>query len=273
MPKAFGFFLIVFIFLLVTKSSYADSDIKINEISPHPSSGNKEWVEFYNPESVDLSSYVLDDDTNFGDDTGSTAKKSLSAYDNSTYPYPTFEFGSFLNNGGDYVVLFSQDGAIIDQYQYSEDPGSDVSIGRSPDGFGDFTILSSQTKGFQNSNPQPSPSPSPSSTSQSSSSTSSKSKSPSPSPKNSPSPSSSKKTSSVLGSSKSAEITKSPATEINLSVSPSPAAEETVQQSSKKLKIAGSVAGSGAIIMGISVGLYLWYKRKLSKGNEDKGPI
>ena len=270
MPKAFGFFLIVFIFLLVTKSSYADSDIKINEISPHPSSGNKEWAEFYNPENVDLSSYVLDDDTNFGDDTGSTAKKSLSAYDNSTYPYPTFEFGSFLNNGGDYVVLFSQDGAIIDQYQYSEDPGSDVSIGRSPDGFGDFTILSSQTKGFQNSNPQPSPSPSPSSTSQSSSSTSSKSKSLSPSPTNSPSPPSSKKTSSVLGSSKSAEITKSPATEINLSVSPSPAAEETVQQSSKKLKIAGSVAGSGAIIMGISVGLYLWYRKRLITRDENE---
>ena len=116
------------------------------------------------------------------------------------------------------------------------------------------------------------PTPSPS-ISQSVSSTSTKAKSPSPSPKSSPQPASSKKTSSFLGSSKSAEVVQSPASEVNLSVSPAPSAAVEVQQSSNKLKIAGTVAGSGAMVMGLSVGLYLWYKRKLSKNNTDKESI
>ena len=118
--------------------------------------------------------------------------------------------------------------------------------------------------------PSPTPSPSPSNLPAKSSSTS---KSPSPSTKNSPSPASSKKTTSVLGTSQSAEIAKSPVSEINLSASPTPSAEETVQESINKLKIAGTVAGSGAIVMGLSAGLYLWYKRKLARGNGDKESI
>ena len=162
MPKVvvfLGFFLFVF----TVKSAYADSELKINEFSAHPSSGNKEWVEFYNPDNINLSNYFIDDDVDFNSDSGSSAKKSLSAFDNSTSPYATLEFGSFFNNSGDYVVLFAPDGIIVDQYQYTDDPQADISIGRSPDGSGDFTILSSQTRGFQNSNPQPSPSSSPSS--------------------------------------------------------------------------------------------------------------
>ena len=111
----------------------------------------------------------------------------------------------------------------------------------------------------------------PTSSSQSSTSTSSKSKSPSPSPKSSPTSTSSKKTTSVLGSSQSAEITASSASGISLSVSPTPSAEPKADKSSKKIKIAGAVAGSGAIVMGLSAGLYLWYKRKLTSGNKDKG--
>ena len=268
MPKVLGFFL----FVLSAKSAYADLELKINEFSAHPSSGTKEWIEFYNPNNVDLSSYFFDDDIDFNSDIGSSAKKSLSSLDNSTSPYPTFEFGSFLNNDGDYVVLFAPDGTIIDQYQYTKDPEADVSIGRSPDGLDAFTILSSATKGSQNSNPQPSPSASPPfSTSQSTFSTSGKSKSPSPSPKNSPSPISSKKTSSVLGSSNSATIAASPIVESSSGVSPTPIAEVKDKQSSNKIKIAGAVAGSGAIIMGVSVGLYLWYKRRITKNNSDKG--
>ena len=53
--------------------------------------------------------------------------------------------------------------------------------------------------------------------------------------------------------------------------SPTPIAEVKDKQSSNKIKIAGAVAGSGAIIMGVSVGLYLWYKRRITKNNSDKG--
>ena len=132
---------------------------------------------------------------------------------------------------------------------------------------------SDNTLSVQLTSSAPNPTPtSPSTTSQSSSPTSGKSKSSSPTPKNSPSPASSKKTTSVLGSSKSAEVLRSPVLEVNLSASPTPSAEPKAE-SSNKLKIAGTVAGSGAIVMGLSAGLYLWYKRKLTSGNKDKGSI
>ena len=120
--------------------------------------------------------------------------------------------------------------------------------------------------------PEPSPT-SQNTTSQSSSSTSSKSKSPSPTPKISPSPTSktqSSKTTSVLGSSQSQESTKSPVTEISLRASPTPSAEPKAEESSNKIKIAGAVAGSGAIVMGVSVGLYLWYRKRLVTRSENK---
>ncbi|MDO8503384.1 MAG: hypothetical protein Q7S60_01710 [bacterium] len=47
---------------------------QINEFLAHPTTGD-EWVEFYNPDNVDLSDYWLDDDLNFASDSGSSAKK------------------------------------------------------------------------------------------------------------------------------------------------------------------------------------------------------
>lgn len=148
--------LISFIFILVfflPFKTFASRSPTINEFLAHPSSGNKEWVEFYNPESIDFSDYFLDDDLDFNDDTGNSSKKSLTMINNSNPLYPYFELNSFFNNSGDYVVLFSPDGKIIDQYQYTEDPGADISIGRFPDGNGEFALLSLETKGNPNSSP------------------------------------------------------------------------------------------------------------------------
>lgn len=161
--KTFYLVIILFVALFSPKELvFSSSNLSINEFLAHPSSGNKEWVEFYNPEKTDLSIYWIDDDENFNEDSGSSSKKSLANAEslNSTYPY--IELSSFLNNSGDYVVLFSQDGSIIDKYQYTSDPGVDVVIGRNPDGTGDMIYLVSSTKGLPNSHPvSPTPTPAP----------------------------------------------------------------------------------------------------------------
>lgn len=148
MFKKLPFFILLF--LLLTKNTALATDLKINEIFVHPSEGN-EWVEFYNPESIDLTTYYIDDDLDFNSDLGSGSKKSLASINALNLLFPFFECSSFLNNDEDYVVLFSFDGQIIDQYQYIKDPGKDVSIGRFPDGLGEMAVLVSSTKGLENS--------------------------------------------------------------------------------------------------------------------------
>lgn len=147
-------------FFLFPKQAFAQN-LKINEFLAHSSSGGMEWVEFYNPDQIDLSSFWMDDDADFNSDLGSSKKKSLSSLikDNPVFPY--IEMSSFLNNSGDNVVLFSETGEILDQFIYQEDPGTDVSIGRSPDGSSNFIVLENATKGLANSLPKPTLTPTP----------------------------------------------------------------------------------------------------------------
>lgn len=151
-------FLFFFLFLYFPYPAYA-ATVVINEFLAHPSTGNKEWVEFYNPDAVDLSSYWLDDDINFTSDSGNSNKKSLSNINNTNIQYQYIEFGSFLNTGEDYVVIFSPEGIIVDQYHYTEDPGIDTPMGRSPDGIGSIIALSNATKGSPNSPASPTSTP------------------------------------------------------------------------------------------------------------------
>lgn len=162
MKKVNFFLCFLFIFFLFSTKTFA-SGLSINEFLAHPSSGNKEWVEFYNPDNVDLSNYYLDDDTDFNSDIGNSDKKNLTGFNNSNPLYPYFEISSFLNNSGDHIVLYSETGQIIDQYEYTHDPGADLSVGRFPDGNGEFQILSSATKGYSNSSP-PTPTQAPTAT-------------------------------------------------------------------------------------------------------------
>src|SRR3989344_9121617 len=108
--------------------------VVINEFLPSPSSGNSEWVEFFNNDIPNdtLKTYWVDDDIDFGAETGS-AKLQLSGLNTDNPSYPYIELATFLNNTGDFVVLFDASGNVVDQYQYTSNPGTDVSIGRDPD--------------------------------------------------------------------------------------------------------------------------------------------
>ena len=149
-------FLLFLFVLLFPKSILAQ--VVINEFVPNSST---EWIELYNS-SADaeyLKTYYIDDDTDFVNDSGSGPKKLLSSLNITNPTYPIFETSGFLNNTGDYVVIFSDMGNIINQYQYTSDPGSGISIGRVPDGDGNFFILSLATKGYANSDMTPTSTP------------------------------------------------------------------------------------------------------------------
>ncbi len=151
----------IILFLIIPSQIHAEGKVQINEFLSHPSSGNKEWVEIANPDHIDLSTFWIDDDESFTEDTGSGAKKPLVNMNTDNPDYPYLEFSSFFNNDGDKVVLFDANGNIVDQYEYNQDPGIDKSIGRYPDGVGEFHILIAATKGSPNASLLPTDTPNP----------------------------------------------------------------------------------------------------------------
>lgn len=153
--KIFYFVIFTSLLLQATPQVFAETKPVINEFLPAPGD-NKEWVEIYNPDKIDISQYYIDDDTTF-DDTNDSQKKKLlteiSHQDDSSYY--VLEFSSFLNNTGDWVVLFNSSGEIVDSYQYT-DTKSDISIGRANNS-GEFGALQTSTKGSLNSGFVPTP--------------------------------------------------------------------------------------------------------------------
>ncbi|HSX08943.1 MAG TPA: lamin tail domain-containing protein [Candidatus Saccharimonadales bacterium] len=149
--------------LLFPLISYADGQPAINEFLPHPSSGNREWVEFYIPDGASLSNCWIDDDTDFGSDSGSSAKEQITTVTSgSDSQHVIYELSSSMfNNDGDTIALFAPDGTLIDQYSYASDPGVDISIGRTPDATGGFQVLAGATRGSANSSAKPTDTPTP----------------------------------------------------------------------------------------------------------------
>lgn len=98
-------------------------------------------------------------------------------------------------------------------------------------------------------------------------------KSPSPSPKNSPSPSpkspspSPKKSpAAILGEKEENLPSSTPAQ----TPSPSPSPSPSPQTSLGKTKVAGILTGAGLVIIGASIGFFLWYQRTIKPKEEDK---
>lgn len=173
MSRILAFLLLGTLFKFFFASSVL-AQVVINEFSVH---SDPEWVEFYNAsDSADyLLDYYLDDDNSFTDDQGSSKIKQLKDYALlvGNLPFTVVDLidsegkeKTIFNNDGDFVVLFDANGNLVDQYQYNQDPGKDMTMGRSPDRVGEFRLLNTASKGAINSTPfiAPSPSPSPQAT-------------------------------------------------------------------------------------------------------------
>ncbi len=137
-----GFFLITFLF---PPSTFAS--VVINEILPHPSSGD-DWIELYKTESseVDISGWKLEDSTSVMKTFSDGTKIASSA------SFLQVSLSNRLNNGGDTVKLKDKNDNLIDEKSYSSDPGTDVSLGRYPDGNNNWGVLLSVTPNGSNSN-------------------------------------------------------------------------------------------------------------------------
>ncbi len=286
MPKVLILLIILISQLFSQKTIFADSHVIINEFVSDVASGEKEWVEFYNPGLSDqsLDGWTLEEKT--GTDLSGTASYSLDGITVSAGAFMVYEFPTIqskLNNGGD-VLTLKNGPTIIDEIAYGSAPNSEVgapkkgqSAGRKADGSDHWVIFEPPTKQSSNNSgqpvqPAPTPSPSPVQ-SPSSSSTSAPAKSPSPTPKATPKPSpqatpKSQATSSpisqnVLGQKETDTPSSSPEQS-----SPSP----KIQNSQSRTKVAGIITGFGLILVGLSFAFYLWYKRLLGspKKEQDK---
>ena len=277
MPKIVACLFALIFFLSFHPPVFANSHIVINEFASDVESGQKEWVEFYNSSSTNqsLAGWFVEERT--GADLSGVSSYPLDSITITAQGFEVYEFsGSKLNNGGDILTLKNGE-TEVDEIAYGSAPNSQVaapdksqSAGRKTDGSSNWVIFSSSTKHSTNNagqvlpDPTPTPTPTPeSSTSQSTSQTNS----PTPTPKTtstatskSPSPTSAKQSPLVLSASDQNSSPQVLSTEASESSSPSP---EATPSALSKTKVAGILAGSGIVLIGLSFGFYLWYKRIL----------
>jgi len=281
MPKIAVALVSFVVFLAFPTPILGESSIVINEFVSNVSSPEKEWVEFYNSGSTDqsLSGWFLEERT--GSDLSGTSSHSLDSITIPSHSYATYEFSSSsLNNDGDILTL--KNGATqIDEIAYGsatnskiEAPDKGQSGGRISDGSDQWVVFSSSTKGSTNNTatvvPSPTPTPSPSPTPNTTSTTSTSTPTPipksssttttakSPSPKSVSSPA-------VLGESQTDSTSQSLLDTQQSSPSPSSSPQAT---SLSKTRVAGMLVGSGIMLLGLSIGFYLWYKRILGKSEK-----
>ena len=160
MPTAILVFL-TFIFLAAS-NVFATDKIYINEFvsNPNPNTGEKEWVEFYNPNSfsVSLEGWILEERT--GSDLTGIKQYILSNITIAAKGFAVYEFSTnSLNNSGDILTLKNQS-EIVDEIAFGTAYNSKVgalekgpSAARLPDGSESWYIAPSPTKNSSNSAP------------------------------------------------------------------------------------------------------------------------
>lgn len=137
-------------YIIITVDNIANI-VVINEFLPDPSvTFSEEWIELYNPSSVDIniSGYVLDDIIS-GGTANYTIPVSTIISAGGFLVFNTSVTGIALNNGGDDVNFIAPDGTVLDSYTYTVS-ADDISIGRTTDGSYTWTTFATPTKGTSN---------------------------------------------------------------------------------------------------------------------------
>ena len=161
------FFAVLLTAILLLTPLSVSAQVVINEISP---SSDSEWIELYKIGSdlISLEGCVLylDDNTKIqkiifaANDTFANTLLVISEGDNA-YNWNS----NWMHNGGDKISLVCPN--FTDSLSYGVQAGAQVAapesgktVGRNPDGTGNFTLLADPTKGDGNSEP-PTPTPTP----------------------------------------------------------------------------------------------------------------
>lgn len=281
--------------------SAADQDLIVNEIMydfPGSDTGH-EWVELFNSGDSPITiiggsttgAWRINDGANHlfsstaaqGSMTVGAKEYVIIAQNTATFlsDRPGFS-GSLIESSGLSLgntsatvgLRIGSGGTIWGQATYQNDQGAKGdgnSLQRKTDG---SWLAAAPTPGSVNSDtvPTPSPSPSPSPTPTPTTSSTSSPKSPSPTPKPSPAKTAltpsptAKKSPQILGAESTGQATPQSA----VTKSPSPTPTPAPKAASSRTKIAAIFSGSGALLIGLSFGFYLWYKRALTPPKDQK---
>lgn len=137
----------------------------------NPPSGEKEWIELYNPSSTtSVSGWIIEERT--GSDLLGIKQHLLPDFTIQNNGFWIFDFATAsLNNSGDIITLKNNLGETVDTYQYNYNEAiSGKTFGRQPDGANwivDLNPSKRNSNGNQSSatpTPTPTPSPAPSPT-------------------------------------------------------------------------------------------------------------
>ena len=152
---AVGFLTALAVFFFFKEQILAQ--VVINEFAPNPENP-PDWVELFNltDEDINLDGWILRDE----------ATSNMAEIKEATISAKGFyivEVGSRLNKSKDTIFLQNDQGQVVDEYSYHENPGEGISLGRMPDG-GDWGLCQTVTQGNANICVLPTSTPIPTST-------------------------------------------------------------------------------------------------------------